>query len=276
MKNIIEFMSWGLERVKRASVPAGAALAVPLERVGSVDEWEYLFGTTAIKCTAALLKERYNNYYKKQNWTETAYNNATKDFIGKTVCDCNGVLDAYRGEDKNAAYTYANYCTEKGLIMAINRPYVIGEAVFRYSDKSKKMVHIGWICGFMPDNTPLVMEERGLLYGFVITKLTERNFTHRGLMTAIFDYSGSSEPAAPTVLSVTSPIMQGANIAAVQNALNLLGYTDDNGNALTVDGKCGKCTVQAVRKFAKAHTPAAEHIIALSVDEKNVFRGVLK
>gem|GEM_PF-6492304 len=65
----------------------------------------------------------------------------------------------------------------------------------------------------------------------------------------------------PIVLKRTSPMMQGDGIRLMQQALNALGYTDDAGRQLDEDGKCGSCTMQAVQRFANAHTTIpAEHL----------------
>lgn len=76
---------------------------------------------------------------------------------------------------------YRLWCNAKGPIDDITRDYVIGEAVF-VSNKNGKMTHVGWICGFDSDGTPLVIEARGLRYGVVVTRLDNRPWTHRGIM----------------------------------------------------------------------------------------------
>lgn len=50
------------------------------------------------------------------------------------------------------------------------------------------MKHVGWVCGFDSDGEPLVIEERGLSYGCVVTRLSGRGWTHQGLMTVRFAY----------------------------------------------------------------------------------------
>lgn len=311
LPNVYDFIEWGLRRAKRASVPNGAKLIIPNDQVGSEGEWEYFFGTTGVLCSPALIEERWRNYYSKQGWTETDYARATANHVGKIVCDCNGVLDKYRGEDKNASYTYLYYSTDKGLITDIKRDYVIGEAVFRKNNNGV-MIHIGWVCGFMPDGDPLIMEERGLWYGFVITKLSERiadqkPFTNRGLMTKIFDYTLIEDPAEPepadpepvdsepiaqqpandnkpVVFAYVSPMLRGDNVRLLQQALNVWGYTDDQGDPLIDDGKCGRRTIEALAKFIKAHKELAGtseplvvepvvHQLSLLVDGVAVYEG---
>ena len=46
------------------------------------------------------------------------------------------------------------------------------------ANSNGKMTHIGWICGSV-NGEPLVVEARGLSYGVVITKLSQRGWTHR-------------------------------------------------------------------------------------------------
>ena len=45
-------------------------------------------------------------------------------------------------------------------------------------------------------------------------------------------------------------MMSGNAILAMQYALNELGYSDENGNRLAEDGKCGAKTMFAVDAFA--------------------------
>ena len=75
----------------------------------------------------------------------------------------------------------------------------------------------------------------------------------------------------PIKLEKTSPMMQGEHITALQIALNLLGYTDADGNALEEDGKCGNRTMQAVTAFANANAdfiaaPAEPIAVFMSAD----------
>lgn len=270
LPNVKRFVEWALYRAKKNTIPLNAELAVPIADVGKEGEWEYLFGTTGTICTKALIEERWTNYYSKHNWTRASYDNATKNHVGKYVCDCNGLLDKYRGEDMNAQYTYANYCTDKGEISKIDRPYVIGEAVFRYSNDSKKMVHIGWICGFSNGNEPLVVEERDLNHGCVISKLQLRNFTHRGLMTKIFSYEDEQE-TPPEVGWLKTP----EAVKALQTALNLNGYTDYEGKLLEVDGKWGKRSKSALEKMLDDRRPTILKSVKLTVENEVVYEGAV-
>lgn len=215
----IAFIRWALTHAKRAGIPNGALLPLPAESCGN-EPWEYLFGSVRQQTNqdsidryfrdhycSSMTREKYDSYTSK--WDRSGY-----------ATDCQGLLDAYVtyevGEktDINADMNYKYWCTDKGELSAIDRPFVLGEAVFMRSDSSGKMHHVGWVCGFMPDGEPLIVEARGIAYGVVVTRFNSRAWTHRGLMKAKFDYDGApgfadlseknaesgengSEPAAP-------------------------------------------------------------------------------
>jgi hypothetical protein len=254
MYKVKDFIKWALTHVK-----------------GGAEPWNYLFGSVRVRTDQATLDRYFENHYKSQ-MTRERYDQLTADWPRDGYAtDCQGLLDAWLTyeagvpTDINADTNYRLWCTDKGKIGDINRGWVIGEAVFHYT--GTRMDHIGWICGFMPDGEPLVLEARGIAYGVVVTRRSRRDFPHRGLMTAKFDYNAAPDepqqeekPMEPIVLKRTSPMMQGDGIRLMQQALNALGYTDDAGRQLDEDGKCGSCTMQAVQRFANAHTTIpAEH-----------------
>lgn len=277
MGNVTEFIEWALKRAKRRTVPKGAVLLISNDLVGSVTEAEYLWGTSGRKVTQSLLDARYSSYYKKNGWTKAEYEAATKGWVaaGKHVTDCQGLLDWYLGNDTNANGNYVNYCTDKGLCSAINRKYVIGEAVFNGS--STKKTHVGWVCGFMPDGDPLVVEARGLSYGVVITRMSKRSWKYRGLMTKKFSYTANIVQPSPSLVPsngykftrVLKYGMRGDDVIELKKLLIKEGYskgittnTSSSKNfygstrtqvrafqkdaGLTVDGKAGKQTITAL------------------------------
>lgn len=249
MKNAIDFIRFALSHCKAESIPVGAELPLALEECGS-EPWEYLFGTTGQIVTQSLLDQRFNSYYSKKGWTASGYQLATENWASRKVraCDCQGLLDVYLGTDVNANYCYISWCTEKGEISEVDRGYKIGEAVF-YCNPNGRMGHVGWVCGFLAGE-PLVVEARGLRYGVVVTKLSERPWTHRGLVTKqlIYDEDCYDEQI---VLSITKPMIQGDAILKLQQALNALGYYCGS-----ADGKCGKLTMGGIQEFAEAHIAA--------------------
>lgn len=191
MKNVSDFIRFALSHADPATRPVGAKIEFP---VGNDGIWEYLWGTRGQVVTQSLLDARYKSYYSKNGWSRAEYDSITKNWVRDKVhvSDCQGLLDAYLGSDTNANGNYRNYCTDKGLIAAIDRPFVVGEAVFNGTDAKK--THVGWVVGFL-NKDPLVVENRGLKYGVVITRMSKRSWKYRGLMTKKFSYA--DEPVQP-------------------------------------------------------------------------------
>ena len=277
MTNVLDFIRWALTHVDPNTVPSGAVLANGTASNIGTEPWHYLYGTVKSKTTAARIEERWRNHYSK-TWTREAYDHATACMSpGDFATDCQGLLDAYLtyelGEktDVNADYNYRKWCTGKGKISEIERPYMLGEAVFMANSRGK-MSHVGWICGLDSDGELLVVEARGLSYGVVITRLEDRPWTHRGLMTKKFDYK-EKEPMA-TKFEVTKPMLRGVGVATMQRALIANGYTDDNGEELIEDGKWGSKSQAAFRKLLEAHTQESE--IKVTVNDAEMFSWLIR
>ena len=278
MTNVLDFIRWALTHVNPNTVPSGAVLANGTATNVGTEPWHYLYGTVRTKTTAARIAERWRNYYSSHGWSREAYDNATAEMKPDDYAtDCQGLLDAYltyvQGEktDVNADYNYRKWCTGKGKISEVERPYELGEAVFMANSRGK-ISHVGWICGLDADGEPLVVEARGLSYGVVVTRLKERAWTHRGLMTKKFDYK-EDEPMA-TKFEVIKPMLKGDGVIEMQKALNANGYTDDNGNKLVEDGKWGSKSQAAFRKLLEAHTQESE--IKVMVNDAEMFSWLIK
>ena len=253
MYSVLEFIRWALTHVQKSSVPEGASLASS-PSLCALEPWQYLFGSIMVKTTPANLALYYNRHYADE-MTRAEFDAITADWDPDGwATDCQGLLDAWltyemdEPTDVNTAYNYLYWCTDKGRIDEISRPYEIGEAVFS-ANSTDRMTHVGWICGNL-FGEPLVVEARSIRYGVVISKLKGRSFTHRGRMTKLFDYDGG-KAVSPIKLELTDPMMRGNAILALQFALNALGYTDASGQPLSEDGKCGRKTLFAVDDFAK-------------------------
>lgn len=156
--------------------------------------------------------------------------------------DCSGLIIHWlrdiRGlinSDTNAQGLYRQ-CKQQGKLGAWQMQP--GDFVFRYSFIKGKMGHIGVYVG-----NGMVIEAQGRDAGVVMRHLSYGGWTHQGRHPAL------AEDTAPTVFKLTSPMMRGENVKAMQAALNACGY--DCGKA---DGICGKATMTAVRAFATAHT----------------------
>ena len=278
MTNVLDFIRWALTHVDPNTVPSGAVLVGGTATNVGAEPWHYLYGTVRTKTTQSRIAERWENYYSSHGWAKASYDNATAGMQPDDYAtDCQGLLDAYltyvQGEktDVNADYNYRKWCTGKGKTSEIERPYELGEAVFMANAKGR-ITHVGWICGLDSDGEPLVVEARGLSYGVVVTRLEDRAWTHRGLMTKKFDYK-EDEPMA-TKFEVIKPMLKGDGVKAMQNALNATGYTDDNGNKLVEDGKWGSKSQAAFRKLLEAHTQESE--IKITVNDSEMFSWLIK
>lgn len=270
MLNALEFVKWGLSHVKKKTVPVGAILPIPVSKVGSAGEWEYLYGSSGERVTKNILDSAFRGHYSKNKWTRSEFDKATKGWVesGRYVCDCQGVEDCFSKSQTNADGNYIRFCTDKGLCSAIRRPYVLGEAVFNGSDSKK--THIGWVCGFLANGDVLVMEERGIAYGFIITRMSKRPWKYRGLMTKRYEYAESpTQPESKNDTFVFTRALKsgcaGEDVKELKKALAKKGYTgltETNGYfqqntkkvvmafqkdaGMTVDGIAGARTYKAL------------------------------
>lgn len=262
MKNVIDFLIFGASHATPARIPQGSRLCTTLATVGSAGVWQYLFGTTGRKCTKSLLGQKYEQYYKGWGWSRSDYDNITAGWAerGAMVCDCQGLEDCFSASDTNAAGNYAKYCTDKGRIQDITRPWRYGEALF-VGANPEDINHVGWVVGFAPDNEPLILHERGIAHGCVIERMSAcgKKWSYRGLMTKRYTYddiAAETRPDIPnsaTVIKLTTPMMRSGAIKDLQDALIALGY--DCG---TADGVAGKQTMAGIAAFCAAHSAPVE------------------
>lgn len=288
MLHVWDFIIWALRHAAASSVPVDATFVEGATQIAS-EPWHYLYGSVRVSTDPNTLDRYFTNHYYKKMTCER-YNQLTADWKSTDYAtDCQGLLDAYLthviGEktDINAQMNYASWCTDKGKISDITRPFVIGEAVFEYN--GTKMNHVGWVCGFASDGVPLVVEARSIAYGVVVTRMDKRSWTHRGLMTKRFDYS-AKEDEDMIPFEVRKPMLRGEDYKKMQIALNAAGRRDSNGNALEVDGVWGNKSQQAFDSLIAAYAPETvvptepeppvTHTIRLTVDDNVLFEGVVE
>ena len=251
MQNVKEFIKWALSHADPNTVPKNALIDYP---VGTDGVWEYLWGATGQVCTQKLLDARWKSYYSKNGWTKTEYDAITYDWVKDKihVSDCQGLLDAYMKKDTNANGNYVSYCTDKGPISSIDRPWQIGEAVF--NGTTSKKTHVGWICGFMPSGEALVVEARGLAYGVIITRMSKRSWKYRGLMTKKFTYDPqpTPQPTPPEHFIFRRNLKYGSvgdDVIELKKLLINAGY--DQG--ITINTKNSKNFRSATRRCVKEY-----------------------
>lgn len=246
MQNATDFIKYALTHAKRESIPEDARLPMDRDDCG-LEPWEYLYGTTGWLVTKELLDERYEHFYKNKGWSRAAFDIATENWaaLKRRAVDCQGLLDSFLKTDVTADYCYSAWCTDKGAIEDVDRKYEIGEALF-YRNTDGRMTHVGFVCGFLKGE-PLAVEARGIRYGVVVSKFSERPWTHRGKVTRKLSYDNEFRDE-PIVLKLQKPMIQGEMILDLQKGLNALGYYCGK-----ADGKCGKLTISGVRAFVAAH-----------------------
>lgn len=221
----------------------------------------YIYGTYGMILTLARLEWCAKTYPTRLSKVRVEY--AKKHYIGKRTDDCVGgeknvawlpgndpdadpVYDAKTDWNANTTYEKA---TVKGPIRTIPK-------------KRGICVHYNGHTGVLTDPVKgIICEFRGFDYGCVRTKLSERGWTH-WFEHPLFDYSTKPKEG---FCMVELPIIQkgykGEAAKTVQRLLNCLGYRDQNGKVLEVDGSAGGKTMAALVKFKKAEGLSATEIV---------------
>lgn len=213
----------------------------------------YVWGATGQLCTKTYLDTLWNRFHLSESnvnpWNDgndgkTYYSRCSK-WIGKQVFDCGGLLDHKFGINTTAQGYYTK-CSQRGTIATIQK--TAGVLVFMYSGSNGFMTHVGIYVG-----DGLVVEARGADFGVVLTKLSDRAWTHWGLCDLI-DYTNSTdERIYDIVLKIGS---SGELVKTLQTNLNTLGF-----NCGTADGVFGANTLTAVKSFQTKHGLTVDGIV---------------
>lgn len=143
----------------------------------------YVYGTMGQLCTISLLQGRQKAYGTTMG---VGYYHLNNDYtkglcarwLGKTVFDCSGLIKAGRKAltgtmDDISSQGMYSASGIRGSIQTM--PLMPGVGVYIYSQTQKRVVHVGVYVG-----NGKVIEARGVKYGVVETKLSERAWTHWG------------------------------------------------------------------------------------------------
>ena len=113
------------------------------------------------------------------------------------VWDCNGlaegIYELHTGVniDSKARFNYSEWCNPRGANMS-ELPRVAGVAVFMHSAKKGYITHVGYllepVVAGKPEGDWWVCEARGVMYGVVKTKLSQRGWNRWGVMSRYYDY----------------------------------------------------------------------------------------
>ncbi len=145
----------------------------------------YVYGTIGQTCTVDLLRQKQVQYgVQMGNGYYQLNGDYTKGrcgrWLNKWVCDCSGLIKIARKalsgvwQDVSAQGTY-DQCGNRGAIGSM--PLTPGCTVYMYSKDKGRMSHVGMYIG-----GGLVVEARGVDYGVVTTRLSDRAWTHWGLL----------------------------------------------------------------------------------------------
>ena len=206
--------------------------------------------------------------WKTTGWYFTQYSGKQRDkalYWRKTckrVFDCQGLVEGYielqTGQDVNtyARHNYGKWCGTKGTGMIPAKYRMPGAAVF-WGNSASSIHHVAYLYKPVKENEPTgdywLIEARGVNYGVVKTKLSERKPNYWGIMEKYFDYTKEEkkesvpEPNYQLGDRALKEGMVGADVKVLQEALNSIGYN------LTVDGVYGKATADAVITFKTLH-----------------------
>lgn len=221
-------------------------------------------------------------WIERRETSDTNYNRAVK-FMEKAekrplyAFDCSGLIVHYISDikhwmkgDTNAQGLYRMCSENRGYVG--KTPIWPGDLVFKYSESSKKMVHVGVYVG----GGGYTIEAKGRDDGVCKRLLSQGDWTHWGRLPLLqADDPEETEEKVAKKIELTTPMMRGDDIKALQTALNALGY--DAGDA---DGIAGKNTIAAIRAFCQAHSIAPTELpnvlqVSVSVDGK-IYVGTAK
>ena len=169
----------------------------------------------------------------------TSYINKAKKFIGKECTDCSGLISAYTKKLLGSAQLYSS--AKKRMKIDTWKDWAVGVVLW-------KSGHVGVYIG-----DGYVIEARGIDYGTVKTKITDRGWKY-GLTFDYIDYTYTKKVTGTTKKNnpykiPTSVLLKGSTgqgVKWLQFELN------ESGANLEVDGIFGNKTRDALKKFQKS------------------------
>lgn len=221
----------------------------------------YIYATFGQILTERKLAEVRRLYPERMS--EKRYQYARKHYVGKRTNDCYGLIKRYKWsggdaenpslddtpiyngkEDINANAAYQK-ATVKGKISTI--PEIRGLIVW-------KPGHVGVYLG-----NGRVAEARGFDFGTVISKLSDRPFTHWFQEVGIsYDQQPTPTPGGGFDVKVKTlkrnadgSAMVDPNVLVFQSMMNTLKIRDDEGKELVCDSHYGKRSEQACKRFQR-------------------------
>lgn len=194
--NIIDFIRFALTHVDPDVLPEPMEgveypLALPFDCCGT-EPWHYFHGADGEHTTKAFIERLWDTRYSKE-LARDAYVSAVAHMrpFDRAVNSI-GLLRAYQLDRRTYPVRNAQkafeLCTQVAAIAETDRPYVIGEAVFCEPENIRQKTMIGFVCG-KPGRDPYIVEAWNFFRGVTLSRIGQRPWTHRGLLTELFDYS---------------------------------------------------------------------------------------
>lgn len=193
--SILDFIRWALTHVDPNVLPEPIdgteyPLAAPFECCG-IEPWHYFHGADGEYTTKNYLermwRERYNRELPRDAYDSAVAHMRPYDRAVNSI----GLLRAYqldrRSYPTRDAQKAFELCSHVAEIAVCDRPYVLGEVVFCESKEVGQKTMIGFVCG-KPGRDPYIVEAWNFFRGVTLSRIGQRPWTHRGLLTGIFEY----------------------------------------------------------------------------------------
>jgi hypothetical protein len=265
VKTAPAFVKWLYQRLPLNKVLPGTHYCTDGTDIGVVKA-HYVMGTTGQQCSQWRLDYAYNKYYKTADygsWTRAAFDAHTAGWIaeGSYLYDCEGMLDAFVGQDTNAAGCYVNWCgikDEEALdYIMTNGEYAAGACVFK-RNSAGRIYHVGFVAGVNGSGVPLIIEAQSFSTGIIMSTIND-GWTDYGIPNHVLAFP----QAGKTKFEVVSPMLQGEKIEQMQRALLANGY-----NPGTIDGKWGNNSQAAFNEMLSINRKPIS--ISMTVNGENV------
>lgn len=181
-------------------------------------------------------------------------------FIGKVCCDCSGLISWYTGKEIGSAQLYQTAQTKKRINKSDLSDIPVGAVLWKEG-------HVGVYVG-----NGYLVEEMGIDYGCVKTRVKDRTFTHY----LTFSYMTYNKKKSTTVSTDTkkNPYTKPTKMVKFGDNGNLVKWVqyelNEAGYKISIDGVFGTSTLTAVRKFQKSCKITVDGVVGSKTIKKLV------
>lgn len=183
-----------------------------------------------------LLAKLYPNMFTK------SYYSKAKAKVGTVCCDCSGLISWYTGKNYGSSQLYAK--ANKRIPIKDWHTMPIGCVLW-------KQGHVGCYIG-----DGWVVEEKGINYGCVMTKITSQKWQY-GLLFDWMQYDNEVNPYVEPTINIRKGTV-GEGVKWVQYELRKAGfdkkfkYNGKTYNPVEIDGEAGKITDAGIRAYQQS------------------------